>query len=564
MISLVVMIMSSLSGIYGSMAAGHAAGAGFANAALAGVQAKTTGTAPSDVPGFVTDNPREASLDDGSIGGATSAVARTNEAALMLAEHSRTRQKFNIDPSTDPMVINANRANANPERTMEEIVMETANGAGGKDEIHECVEGGDEYLQTCKRTRVVKIKVIPEVKVTRIWCKGHPSESISEKRRYDHDQLGWCGGCQTSIDIKQHRKVEILQDDWSDGCTVLEGQSDEGSCRYIEKSVGGRETRIITGSVENPEPSKPVTDSEPITRDSWEETYTYSCLKKVESTCQSLRSQGCLQINSECVEQMGGVCVAWKQTFKCPSAKRTTTRYKTMNAKSPFCLTGDCAASDYEANGELLNAMSHLAILKEAQNDVRANVGIFKGQVRQCSKNCAGFRDCCSTGKGWGVSMNLSACSADERELGEWRAKKRCVFVGTYCAEKILGKCTRKKSSFCCFGNKLSKLLNDQGKRQLGIGFGDGKSPDCRGLTPEELSRIDMSKMDLSELYEEVQANFKPQSQAHVAKGVELERIKENMARLTGRVQAQVVEKASEVAAPSGCRVPNCPLCKKR
>ena len=73
-----------------------------------------------------------------------------------------------------------------------------------------------------------------------------------------------------------------------------------------------------------------------------------------------------------------------------------------------------------------------------------------------------------------------------------------------------------------------------------------------------------MSKMDLSELYEEVQANFKPQSQAHVAKGVELERIKENMARLTGRVQAQVVEKASEVAAPSGCRVPNCPLCKKR
>ena len=45
-----------------------------------------------------------------------------------------------------------------------------------------------------------------------------------------------------------------------------------------------------------------------------------------------------------------------------------------------------------------------------------------------------------------------------------------------------------------------------------------------------------MSKMDLSELYEDVQANFKPQSQDHVAKGVELERIKENMARLTGKV----------------------------
>jgi hypothetical protein len=220
-----------------------------------------------------------------------------------------------------------------------------------------------------------------------------------------------------------------------------------------------------------------------------------------------------------------------------------------MHAKSPFCLTGDCTNSDYVANGELLNAMSHLAILKEAQNDIRANVGIFKGQLRKCSKNCAGFRDCCTTGKGWGVVMNLSACSGEEKELAQWRAKKRCVFVGTYCAEKILGKCIRKKSSFCCFGNKLSKLLNDQGRRQLGIGFGEAEAPDCRGLTPEELSRIDMSEIELSELYEDVQANFKPPAQAHMAKGIELERIKENMTRLTGRVSIPKPERVDSASA---------------
>mgnify|MGYP000202102735 CR=1 FL=1 len=542
------------------MAAGHAAGASIASTGLAGVQANVTNTAPSVVPGFVTDTPREASLDDGSIGSATSAAVKTNEAAVMLGEHSATRQKFIIDPNTDPMVINANRASANPEKTMEEVVMETADGVNTADEIHQCIEGGDEYSQVCEKTRVVRIKVIPEIKTIRRYCSGHESPNISKKRRGNRDQLMWCGGCQTAIDIKQHRKVEIVQDDWSDGCTFLEAQSDEGSCRYVAVAKGGPETRVITGFVESPEPGKPIIDSESITRDSWRETYTYSCLKKVESTCHSLSSKGCLQINSECIEQMGGVCVVWKQTFKCPSAKRTTTRYKTVGAKSPFCLTGDCAASDYEANGELLNAMSHLAILKEAQDDVRANVGIFKGQVRKCSKNCAGFRDCCTTGKGWGVSMNLAACSGEERELGEWRAKKRCVFVGTYCAEKILGKCTRKKSSFCCFGNKLSKLLNDQGKRQLGIGFGDARFPDCRGLTPEELSRIDMSKMDLSELYEEVQANFKPE--AHTAKGVELERIKENMARMTGKVKpVQALTPAKPATAATTPYVCSCPSC---
>ena len=551
------MMISCLSSTFGAMAAGHAAGTSMVNAGLAGIQAKAMGTAPSTVPGFVTDTPREASLDNGSIGGATSAAARTNEAALMLAEHSAARQKFVIDPNTDPMVINANRASANPERTMEEIVMETAQGAVPADEIHECFEGGDEYSQICEKTRVVRIKVIPEIKTTRRWCDGHPNPSISAKRRYNRDQLGWCSSsnpCKSETVISQHRKVEIIQDDWNDGCTFLEAQSDAGSCRYVEMAKGGPETRVITGYVENPEPDKPIIDSEPITRDSWKETYTYSCLKQMEGTCQPLRSQGCTQIGSACAEQIGGVCVMWKQTFKCPSAKRTTTRYRTVGVKSPFCLTGDCANSDYEANGDLLNAMSHLAILKEAQNDIRANVGIFKGQIRKCSKNCAGFRDCCTTGKGWGVSMHLSSCSGEERELADWRDKKRCVFVGTYCAEKILGQCTRKKSSFCCFGNKLSKLLNDQGRRQLGISFGSADAPDCRGLTPEELSRIDMSRMDLSELYEDVQANFKPQSQEHVARGVELTRIRENMARLTGRTETSITPSA-------GC---SCPHCRKQ
>ena len=70
----------------------------------------------------------------------------------------------------------------------------------------------------------------------------------------------------------------------------------------------------------------------------------------------------------------------------------------------------------------------------------------------------------------------------------------------------------------------------------MGISWGDPESPECRGLTADELSRIDMSKMDLSELYEDVQKNFKPQPQSHVAKGLELERIRENMKHLAKKM----------------------------
>ena len=44
-----------------------------------------------------------------------------------------------------------------------------------------------------------------------------------------------------------------------------------------------------------------------------------------------------------------------------------------------------------------------------------------------------------------------------------------------------------------------------------------------------------MSKMNLSELYEDVQKNFKPKSQDHIAKGIELDRIRENMQHLVGK-----------------------------
>lgn len=541
-LGLVMVSMASVNYLHSEMADRHRAGSAAANMLLAGVKSAATNTAGLEVPGFKTDNPPEATLGNGSIEAATTAAVQQNEAALTIADHSRKRQKYVIDPNADPLVVNADRAVSDPLKTMDEMVMQTPAGPAGEDEIHECVEGGDEYEQICHKIRKVTIKVMPEIKKEVKWCPGHPG-NVSKKRRNDHNQKRWCKPpCKSRIDVIQQRTVEIIQDEWSDGCVGLEALSDQGVCHYVKKSVGGQETHTITGDVVNPEEGNPTTDSEPITRDSWQETYTYKCLKQVEDGCKGLRAKGCVQIASECIEEMGGVCVAWKQSYRCPSAKKAQTRFKTTNPLSPFCLTGDCTNSDYEANGELLDAMSQLAVLKEMQNDARINhLEIFKGQIRKCSKNCAGFRDCCTTGKGWGVSMHLSNCSGEEKELAEWRAKKRCVFVGTYCAEEMLGKCTRKKSSFCCFGTKLAKILNEQGKRQLKIGWGDGKGPDCRGLTPDELSRIDMSEMDLSELYEEVQANFKPKTQDHMAQGIELERIKENMSRMTGKVRAPTV-----------------------
>ena len=44
------------------------------------------------------------------------------------------------------------------------------------------------------------------------------------------------------------------------------------------------------------------------------------------------------------------------------------------------------------------------------------------------------------------------------------------------------------------FGSKLGRILQEQGRGQLGVGWGD-----CRGLTVAEIERIDFERLDLSE-----------------------------------------------------------------
>jgi hypothetical protein len=151
------------------MSQGHHQGKALAGSLVGNVQQAVTSTSPASIPGFVTDSPKEASLDNGSISGATSVDVIRHEAAEVISESSSKRQKFVIDPNTDPMVINANRATANPEQTMQEMIVETSDGTEDQDDIVECMEGGKEYLQTCRKQLVIKIQITPEKR----WCECH-------------------------------------------------------------------------------------------------------------------------------------------------------------------------------------------------------------------------------------------------------------------------------------------------------------------------------------------------------------------------------------------------------
>jgi len=91
-------------------------------------------------------------------------------------------------------------------------------------------------------------------------------------------------------------------------------------------------------------------------------------------------------------------------------------------------------------------------------------------------------------------------CEDSELELGAKRELKLCHKVGTYCQTDTPVGCIEKRQSYCCFSSPLSRILNEQIRPQLPAkNWGTAKSPQCQGLTIDELASVDWSLVDISE-----------------------------------------------------------------
>lgn len=91
------------------------------------------------------------------------------------------------------------------------------------------------------------------------------------------------------------------------------------------------------------------------------------------------------------------------------------------------------------------------------------------------------------------------ACTPEEQQVNVDRVLKKTHYIGTYCRQKVLGSCIEKRRSFCAFSSPLARIVNEQARPQLGISWGRPSSPDCSGITLEELTRLDWSQIDLGE-----------------------------------------------------------------
>jgi len=98
------------------------------------------------------------------------------------------------------------------------------------------------------------------------------------------------------------------------------------------------------------------------------------------------------------------------------------------------------------------------------------------------------------------IIMTLLECDEEEFILGAKRSQGLCHKVGSWCEDKgIFGECIERREGWCCFTSKLARIVQQQGRAQIGKSWGNPKHPDCSGFINEEFLRINFDQIDLSE-----------------------------------------------------------------
>ena len=164
-----------------------------------------------------------------------------------------------------------------------------------------------------------------------------------------------------------------------------------------------------------------------------------------------------------------------------------------------YCVGAGCETVSPQANTGFVNATTRLNMAVELGGDEfdRQDMRFFTGQRRACHIKYFGLANCC---KNSGLLVGLGNCSASERELAEERNAGNTHYLGRYCSKRtFFGACIRRSRAWCVFGSKLGRILQQQGRAQLGIGWSS-----CRGLTVAEVEGIDFARLDLSEFTQDL------------------------------------------------------------
>lgn len=321
----------------------------------------------------------------------------------------------------------------------------------------------------------------------------------------------------------------VEMDSWvTDDSEILASIESSPSCKLLYTTpVSGPEARLINGK--------------PIYREAWERTLHFSCESDQQSKCAQLRDLGAVFISKRCLKTtVFDECELWEKTYDLGKKAASQQTKVAFNKDALWGLNNEFDSS-YEKNTDFGQVLTTLSIFSDLENNMEEQgtefheeVQIFKGEDLKCEKSFLSGQvfDCCKKMEGIAVDIKLASCKSEEQSLAKHRQQGKCHFIGSH--KTKIGTVT--EHVYCCFPSKIARVIHEQGRKQLKIKWGKADSPKCQGLTLEQLQKIDFSKIDLSEVIDDVKVD----KQAYANK------LKNSIEPLQTKIQAEIEKKRLE------------------
>lgn len=414
--------------------------------------------------------------------------------------------------------------------------------------LETCIESGEydrEFRQTLEVTLVHESKKVKQCsgheKIVELKWKGFSKEKKKSALKNKINELKQYYQADSSIRDYEVEAIEEGKNDFKCNIRCLYHHVNDTSCDHYqivdipgtilekdewridhpeehEKISKNPNCKLVIATIEEG-PATRWIDGKEIKRDVWAKKLLFECSPRADSPCAKYREQGGRLVSKECVQRASETdeCEFWKKTYDLGKSHAPSTKYTYADGITPI----------WGLNGELIpdpqpkaeTSMSQVfAVLKSISDmPLGENEGIldldkkpvWNGTVHQCRCNhtIGELYDCCKKMTGITLFGLLEPCKEREFELKKLNDEGRCHKVpGSYLDKSGLFEARTKV--YCCYPTKLLRIFNEQARKQMNLGWGTAKQPNCQGFSLEEMDgKVDVGKMDFSEMANEIGVN---------------------------------------------------------